>query len=150
MFAVVIGIDTYQDPEIVDLSGAAADADAVHEFLVTEVGIAKDRIVNLRNLQATRNAIITALGGLAINSSITADDPILIYYAGHGSETHSPLPEWWPASNGKIQMLLPCDFATTGAAKIDGQGVWDVTLSSILERIAHSKSDNIASPFFAS
>lgn len=144
MFAVVIGINKYKDRAVLDLNGAVADAEAVLQYLIEVLGVERDRIVYLRDEEATRDAVIHAIQNLATNPEISAEDPILIYYAGHGSEAllsseHSFF------SSGLIQMLVPYDFVMNGSLSCDGQGVFDVTLSNILSEIARQKSDNIVS-----
>ncbi|KAG6864994.1 hypothetical protein C0993_008370 [Termitomyces sp. T159_Od127] len=114
LFSVLIGINKYRNPSIVDLQGAVNDANAVEDFLVSEVGASKDRIVNLRDQEATREGIVDALRNLANHSAIRAHDPILIYFAGHGSD--APSPAVGNLSNGaKGRALLPHDFGCDGA-----------------------------------
>ncbi|KAG6914881.1 hypothetical protein DXG01_014760 [Tephrocybe rancida] len=141
---IIIGINEYRDPCIPNLRGAVNDANAVVEFLVSEVGLSEDRIVNLRDEVATRKEILMALRGLARNCAISEQDPILIYYAGHGSEV--PLAGVWKPSspNSMTQMLIPHDFGFEPSNDDDhGQGIFDITLSRILSDIASKKSDNI-------
>ncbi|THU79034.1 hypothetical protein K435DRAFT_973293 [Dendrothele bispora CBS 962.96] len=144
LFALIIGIDNYQDPDVPDLHGAVADADAMKDFLITDLRIPAARIVNLRNEEANRNAMIDALENLAENPAIGSQDPILIFYAGHGGE--APAPKGWATStaDNTIQMLIPHDFNQEGSGDINGQGLFDITLSRILENIAKAKSDNIS------
>ncbi|KAG6913333.1 hypothetical protein DXG01_007621 [Tephrocybe rancida] len=144
LFALIIGISKYRHPEVPDLPGAANDANTVKRFLTSEVGISKERIVNLRDEQATWRTILEALHKLARESAISMQDPILIYYAGHGAEAPSPVPGWEASSpNGMIQMLVPHDFTFEGSKEHRGQGIFDINLSQILEEIARNKSDNI-------
>ncbi|KIK68739.1 hypothetical protein GYMLUDRAFT_1008897 [Collybiopsis luxurians FD-317 M1] len=143
LFALIIGINKYKDPRVPDLHGAASDADTIQDFLISEVNVPAERIINLRNEDATREAIIIALESIADNESIDKQDPILIFYAGHGGEAKAP--QGWATSTGDstIQMLIPHDFVQEGARDFNGQGVFDMTLSRILENIALKKSDNI-------
>ncbi|KAJ7190615.1 hypothetical protein GGX14DRAFT_381985 [Mycena pura] len=112
------------------------------DFLLSDLRVPADRIVNLRDQEATRDAIINALKNIAINPVIGPQDPILIFYAGHGAEATAPV--GWAASDNKIQMLIPHDFIQQGSGDIRGQGIFDMTLSRILEKIADVKSDNIS------
>ncbi|PPQ88397.1 hypothetical protein CVT25_011276 [Psilocybe cyanescens] len=140
LFALIIGINEYLDPEVSNLPGAFNDAEDVQNFLISKLGVPKERIVNLRDKQATREAIISAIQGLAANPAIGPNDPILVYYAGHGAEARSPLDE---SSLMMIQMLLPYDFETKGSVGHQGQGLFDVTMSSLLTCVANKKSNNI-------
>ncbi|THV02695.1 hypothetical protein K435DRAFT_792310 [Dendrothele bispora CBS 962.96] len=142
LFALIIGINQYQDPDISDLQGAVADADAMEEFLISDVRVPTERIINLRNKEATREAMIRALEDIANNSAIGPEDPILIFYAGHGGELKAP--QGWETPDNMIQMLLPYDFVRQGSEDISGQGIFDRTLLRILEKIAQNKSDNIS------
>ncbi|KAG6910102.1 hypothetical protein DXG01_013155 [Tephrocybe rancida] len=137
VFALLIGIDKYQDPGIPDLSGAVNDANAVDTFLTTKVGASKDRIVNLRDDEATREGIMNALRSLAHNSDIGPRDPIFIYYAGHGSEVPTS------GTRDEIKMFLPHDFKLQGPEDAQGQGVLGVELSLTFADLARSKSNNI-------
>ncbi|KAG6918442.1 hypothetical protein DXG01_014623 [Tephrocybe rancida] len=137
LFAVIIGINKYMDPAILDLRGAVNDANAVEAFLTSEVGVPKDRIVNLRDEEATRQEMLKALQNLAHNSAIDKQDPILIYYAGHGGEARLPVAQKTSDTNDRVRMLIPHDFG------LECQGIFDSTLSQILSDIAMNKSDNI-------
>ncbi|KAK0471041.1 caspase domain-containing protein [Armillaria novae-zelandiae] len=142
LFALVIGIDQYRANEIRGLTGAVADANAVSNFLQETLCVPNDRIMNLRNENATRFNIEAEIERLANNSEIHYGDPILIFYAGHGAEAKAP--SGWPSANGKIQMLLPHDFLPNGSDDpLKGQGVLDRRLSSLLASLAANKSDNI-------
>ncbi|KAG7440958.1 uncharacterized protein BT62DRAFT_956397 [Guyanagaster necrorhizus] len=142
LFALVIGIDKYLSNEVRHLKGAVADADAVNTFLQETLLVPKDQIKNLRNKDATRVTIETEIKRLGDNSAIKKDDPILIYYAGHGAEAKAP--SRWPTDNGKIQMLVPHDFDPNGSTDSErGQGVLDMRLSHLLADLAMKKSDNI-------
>lgn len=144
MFAVIVGVDEYKDSYIPRLSGAVADADAVRDFLVSTFGVATNHMVNLRNSEATKTRITQALESLATNSDINVNDPILIYFAGHGSTTRAPSYAWKTSNeDNTIQMILPYDFSRKGSPSSDGQGIWDIRLSTLLENVAKAKSDNI-------
>ncbi|KAK7471966.1 hypothetical protein VKT23_000074 [Stygiomarasmius scandens] len=139
--ALLIGIDKYE--EISPLCGAVSDVECMKDFLMIDCKVPQNRIVKLCDEQATRENIIDAIGGIAGNPDIKTDDPILIYFAGHGSETTPPV--GWPTSskNGMIQMLLPYDFSKHGSRDFRGQGIWDLTMNQLLANIARQKSDNI-------
>ncbi|KAK0452948.1 caspase domain-containing protein [Desarmillaria tabescens] len=144
LFALVIGIDKYKhhSHELIDLHGAVADADAVTKFLHEILHVPEHRIKNLRNEKATRVTIETEIENLGNNPAIKKDDPILIFYAGHGAEANAP--SGWHSANGKMQMLVPYDFIPGGSSDSQrGQGVLDARLSRLLADLAAKKSDNI-------
>ncbi|PBK98277.1 hypothetical protein ARMGADRAFT_1008727 [Armillaria gallica] len=144
LFALVIGIDEYTDPGVHNLTGAVADADAVNDFLQKTLHVPEYQIKNLRNEEVTRVTIEREIKNLGDNPAIKRDDPILIFYAGHGADVKAP--PGWPtgSANEKIQMLVPHDFDKRGSDDTKrGQGVLDVRLSHLLQDIAVKRSDNI-------
>lgn len=143
LFALVIGIDEYLDPYTPRLDGAVSDADRVAEYLTSRLLIPRSRIKNLRRSEATRSAIKKELLGLAENPSIGRDDPILIYFAGHGNDLEAP-PEWkdW---DSRVQSLLPYDYAQPDGEGGTIQGLADRSLGTILKKVADAKGNNIVS-----
>jgi hypothetical protein len=111
------------------------------EYLISSLGVDSDRIVTLIDEKATREAIVTELKSLATKDEIKENDPILFFYAGHGSQIQSP----FNPTTELIEMRLPYDFCKAGSSTMKGQGIWDFTLRNLLSRIAGSKGDNIVS-----
>ena len=136
LFALIIGINVYQDATIPDLKGAVPDAEAIRKFILHELDVPQAQITILLDSQATRSAIIGAFQHLAVNPAIQRRDAILIYYAGHGSVATAP--ENWPAEDGKIQMLIPVDC---GIKNI--HGIPYKTIGSLITKVADNKGDNI-------
>lgn len=146
VFALIIGINEYEHPAIKNLLGAVPDADAMDAFLQTIMHAPSNRIQNLRNEKATRYNIRSSLENLATNRDINEGDPILVFYAGHGGEASAPV--GWPSGkgrDGKIQMICPYDFVPLRDAPGEGQGIFDLSLAVLLDRIAKTKGDNIVS-----
>ncbi|KAL0568251.1 hypothetical protein V5O48_013739 [Marasmius crinis-equi] len=135
LFAVIVGINDYKDEAIPNLQGAVKDADDFVLLLKEVYSVPGTRIVKLIDHEATREKVLGALEGLVNHPEIGADDPIVIYFAGHGSEVD--------ISGVKMQMLLPQDFAQGGSPVLQGQGITDRKLRHLLTTIAKSKSDNI-------
>ena len=124
------------------MNGAVADADAVYIYLHETLHVPENRIKNLRNEEGTRATIEMEIRNLGDTTAIKEGDPILIYYAGDGTEVNAPL--GWPSINGKIQMLAPHDFIPSGSNDSErGQGVLDMRLTHLLADLAAKKSDNI-------
>jgi len=114
----------------------------MQQYLEDELKVPKSHIRKLHDAQATRAAIIAEFVALATNPDITPNDPILIYYAGHGASCPPPL--GWEAggADSKTQMLIPHDYHTT----VDDDkvhGIPDRTLAALITRIAKVKGDNI-------
>ncbi|THU94293.1 hypothetical protein K435DRAFT_900628 [Dendrothele bispora CBS 962.96] len=145
IFALIIGINEYLDLGIKNLNGAVTDADSIRDFLVQDLGVPQEQIKDLRNGEATGIAIETEIRNLSNNPAIEENSAILIFYAGHGAQM--PAPANWPKKDGRIQMLVPHDFALDGSDDDRGQGVIDVKLCSLLEKLASKKGNNITCVF---
>jgi Flp pilus assembly protein TadD len=89
-FALVIGIDQYNDTQINRLDGAANDAKAIAEALVEYSGFPQDQVILLtngqpQNLQPTKNSILRKLSNLT-RDGVPKDGLLLVFFAGHGIE----------------------------------------------------------------
>jgi len=82
-WALVIGINDYQNPVVDDLHYAVNDAKSVKEMLV-RLGFASENIYGLYDSGATRNAIRKKLDDLVRSAS--PEDRIVIFFAGHGKD----------------------------------------------------------------
>ena len=116
-YALLIGIDNYQDPAISDLDNPISDASKFEEVLVSKYTFQKDQVLLLKNPKSEE--IIIALDELA--HKITPDDNLLIYYAGHG----------WFDERANIGYWLPSD------AKQENKANWfrNSTLCDYLKEI---------------
>lgn len=144
LYALIIGINEYEHDTIPNLNYAVADAQAMAHFLLHRVGAEASRLHILHNAEATREAIINHLRLMAERDFIKQGDPILIFYAGHGSQTVAP--KGWPcgAVGNPIEMLLPSDFLSeTSTGTI--QGIPDILVSNLLKKLADAKGANIVS-----
>jgi hypothetical protein len=125
---------------VTTLNGAVPDANAIQEYLEKELNVPSSHIQSLRDGEATRAAIIESFRKLQNDSRIKEGDPILIFYAGHGGETHAPMT--WEAGDSKIQMLIPYDF-NTKINNHDVHGIPDRTIAVLLNGLAKEKGNNI-------
>ncbi|KAF8519882.1 caspase domain-containing protein [Hysterangium stoloniferum] len=139
LFALLIGIDDFQNKSIPPLRGAVADAKDMAMFLAERYDL---RARTLHNQEATREAIIAAFHDLKSDFRISPFDPILIYYAGHGN--HFPEPDGWKwyAEGGSIQTIIPYDTITMDCNEIHNV-ISDRALDDLLESLAESKGSNI-------
>lgn len=143
---MVCGIDDYESRNFSRLRGAVKDAADVVDLLVTTYHVPRDQILFLTNKVASRSSIISALDGLSTDPRIQPGDPIVFYFAGHGSEIDPP--EGWECGgpSNRIQVLVPQDYCSDADREIPG--IPDRTIGFLLDKIAHSKGDNIVSlPF---
>jgi uncharacterized caspase-like protein len=104
-FALVIGVDDYQDTQINKLEGASNDAKAIVEALVKYAGFPRDQVVLLTSDQPTerrptRGNILRRLSNL--RTAVPKDGLLLIAFAGHGIE------------RGDQAYLLPSDAQLSG------------------------------------
>ncbi|RXW25399.1 hypothetical protein EST38_g395 [Candolleomyces aberdarensis] len=141
IFALIIGIDAYGPTvESGPLKKAFADSNNIKDWLA-KLAVPESQIRVLQNESATRHAIIEALKKLSKDKRIERGQPILIYYAGHGSETDAP--KKWNWDTPKIQMILPHDYGRKDSAGLAIQGIPDRTLGFLLSEIAREKGNNI-------
>lgn len=88
-WALVIGVDQYNDPQISPLKGAANDAHNLADSLVRYAGFPSDQVILLATdqpleRQPTRLNILRRLSNLS--SLVPKDGLLLISFAGHGIE----------------------------------------------------------------
>jgi hypothetical protein len=142
LFALVIGINEYKNANnnLKSLKGCVSDANNIERFLIDDLHVPQENIKNLRDQAATRAEIMHSLKELARNESIRKDDPILIYFAGHGARVNARLSR---TETKIIEMLCPYDFIPGKTETEAGQGIADITFGTILHNLAKEKGDNI-------
>lgn len=104
-FALIIGVDEYQDSQINRLQGASNDAKALSDVLIQYGGFLSEQVTLLTSapsseLQATRGNILRRLSNL--RPFLSKDSLLLFFFAGHGIER-----------NGHAY-LLPTDAQVSG------------------------------------
>ena len=85
-FAVIVGIDTYNDPQIPNLRFARKDAEAIYQVL-TDPAVGRfnpDNVIILLDGDATERKIRSALG-TKLPRRTSKRSTVCIYYAGHGA-----------------------------------------------------------------
>ena len=98
-YALIIGINEYEDPSLTNLDYPVNDAKKLYNILVSKYLFEKENVILLKNV--TRAEINNALDMLA--QKVTHDDNLLIFYAGHG---------WWD-EKVNIGYWLPSDSKKT-------------------------------------
>ena len=143
LFGLIIGINKYKtvEPPFLNLKGAVPDADRVQSYLQRHLGVPNSQIRNLRDSEATRAAILHEINALITDDRIQRGDPIVIFYAGHGSM--APTPEGWETGRPTSKLLLPHDYLCENEKGEKVHGIPDRTLGVLLERLASIKGDNI-------
>jgi len=84
-WAVIIGIDKFQDKGIPTLEYSAKDAKDFSDFLVEKGNFARDHVILMVNEQATEDNILDAVGDNGLPRRVQKDDLVLIYASTHGS-----------------------------------------------------------------
>ncbi|PVF95454.1 hypothetical protein CPB86DRAFT_711227, partial [Serendipita vermifera] len=132
VFALIIGIDKYLNSRY-QLCGAVNDARDMVHYLKTN--LPSSTIRSLYNQHATRRSIIRELDNLITNTRIKHQDPILIFYAGHGAEAIPPAS--WNTQGQKVQMIIPHDYDDNHNV------ITDQGFATLLQELASAKGDNI-------
>lgn len=118
-WAVVIGIDQYAKwPK---LQYAVRDAQGVRETLIDKFGFAPERVVTLKNAEATRNNILAAFHDKLAHGGVQKNDRIFVFFAGHGATRKL-------SSGRDLGYIVPFDsdpeqFATDAIAMTEIQNI---------------------------
>jgi len=115
-YALLIGVDQYDDGNIPDLTAAANDARALKRTLITHAGFDEDRVVLLASGEPDSNlpkraTILTRLSNIA--RAAPKDGLLLLSFSGHGIERRGEA------------FLLPSDAALSDDPRLLG----DVSVS---------------------
>ena len=145
-FALIVGIDHYKN-SVNDLKGCVTDSTNVVTFLEETFCGSARHIKHLQNEQATREQILSAFEKHLIgNDKIMLGDPILFYFAGHGSSVKAPEGSHTP--NKMWEAICPYDDRTgTGSEQV--WGIPDRTYNALMQRLAYIKGGNVVSAFFS-
>lgn len=91
--ALIIGNNNYQDPNLNDLDQPISDATKLYNVLTTKYTFDKENVTFIKD--ATRRDMIAALDKLS--NTLTHNDNLLIFYAGHGDWNESKeIGSWLP------------------------------------------------------
>jgi len=95
-YALIIGVNDYPDPEIVDLDKPVQDAEKLYQNLTTNYTFDVENVKLLKN--PTYEDIISELDHL--NKIITEKDNLLVFYAGHGYwDSEDEIGYWLPSDS---------------------------------------------------
>jgi len=101
-YALIIGINTYSDPEINPLDYCVRDAQLFYNTITSRYTFEKDNVKLLQN--ATNADIVRALD--FYSKTVRPIDNFLIFYAGHGIwNTNSETGFWLPSDARKNSTL---------------------------------------------
>lgn len=82
-WAILVGIDNY--PKWPRLQYAVNDAEGVEQILVQKFGFARERVILLKNEQATRQGILAAFHDRLAHGGLQPNDRVFMFFAGHGA-----------------------------------------------------------------
>jgi len=97
-WAVIIGIDKYEN--LSNLDYAVADAEAVKDMLLSKFDYKEQNVKLLLNEEANKTNIVNVISDVSLKAR--ENDRILVFYAGHGETM--PLPD-----GGEMGYLVPID-----------------------------------------
>ena len=152
-WAVVIGVNRFEDKSIPTLRYAAKDARDFATFLVEKGNFAKDHVLLLLNEDATKHNIVSCLADSWLPKRALDDDLVVIYASTHGSPkeidvggdnfliAHDTKREELFTTGIKLEDLAPTikqrthcdrvvlilDACNSGAAKTGGKGLFRST-----------------------
>jgi hypothetical protein len=96
-YALVIGVQDYNDPDINDLSKPLSDARLLYDVLTEHYTFEKENITFLQN--PTKNEITQSLDYYF--DKVTEEDNFLVFYAGHGFWDEKFEQGYWLAADAK-------------------------------------------------
>jgi hypothetical protein len=100
--ALIIGIDNYNDPALIDLDNPITDATMLYSTLIGNYMFDPENVILLKNPK--RAEIITKLDELSY--TMTKNDNLLIFYAGHGFwDSEKETGFWLPSDADKISTV---------------------------------------------
>lgn len=135
-WALLIGINRYKhsrthdsNSDFFDLHGAVNDIVDMEDLLVRNFAFEKSHIRSLRDGQATRSGILTAISEHLI-ANTKSGDIVVIHYSGHGSQAPNPdLP------NGADETIVPQDAR--------GDGSFDITGTELSKYLKQINTENL-------
>ncbi|KAK0460746.1 peptidase C14, caspase domain-containing protein, partial [Desarmillaria tabescens] len=149
IWAFLVGIDGYSSNP---LHGCVEDASRVERYLVHHLHIPTGQIqkllghhdappTDISSIPSCENILSTLLG-LSTNSDIEHGDPIIIFFAGHGSrylwsDNHEDKEKF-------VEAFCPMDRNTLNR---NGKPISDITnqeINTILSEISHTKGHRIS------
>jgi len=124
--ALLIGINDYASPSLVNLRGAVNDVELLEQILHKQYGFPRENLTILRDEQASRAAILQAL-----RDSVAASGPedfLYVHFSGHGAQVEDLNGD---EVDGLDETLVAQDSRTEGVLDI-----LDDEISELIEPLA--------------
>ncbi|PCH38913.1 hypothetical protein WOLCODRAFT_21243 [Wolfiporia cocos MD-104 SS10] len=144
VFALIISIDIYEDPDIIDLSGCVNDGESVKSYLKEALQASEENILFLQNEAARRCDIISAIRThLITNEAISFGDSIIFYFSGHGGREEA----FGEAEEHMTETFRPYDYHTVDDHGNVVHGISNRAFDELMRELAHEKGNNITAIF---
>lgn len=114
-FALLVGIDDYQDDSIPDLRGCVNDVHSMKNLLVGQFGFPVENVRVLSNSTATHEEILHAIDRSLVQRA-GKDDTVVFHFSGHGSQMKDASGD---ETDQWDETIVPYDSRT--------EGVFDIT-----------------------
>ncbi|WP_030434616.1 caspase family protein [Actinoplanes subtropicus] len=128
LYALLVGINEYADPDVPNLRGCVNDVEAVEAYLTRPDAESRPRIKVLRDGEASRAAVVEAIRTHL--GRATPADAVLFWFSGHGSDAACPDWAWFAEPTRRLQTLV-CADSRTGEVP----DLWDKELSVLLDDV---------------
>ena len=112
----------------------------MNDYLRSELGIPAHHIVNLRDQEATRDAILRELRALQIRVTPRKGDTIIVYYAGYGASSEAP--NEWRSENQRASFIVPHDGLVNDPGGCYVYPIPDRTINALLYELSLRKDTN--------
>lgn len=103
LYAVLVGINKYKDPDIRNLNYACADVVALGKLIEERIDPAERQVRLLLDKEATKRNLMVAIGEDLPRTATGSEDVILLHFSGHGS------PETEASPDEVTRYLIPHD-----------------------------------------
>jgi hypothetical protein len=129
-------LQQYRSPDIRNLQGCVNDAGLIADYFQKECGVPIRRTFSLKNKDATKKQILLDFRQeLIANEEIAFNDPIVFFYAGHG--TKFSVSGDGGAKNCQVEAICPYDH------KVGTPGIPDFILHALFQQLVKKKGNNI-------
>ncbi|MGJ8743178.1 hypothetical protein [Polaribacter sp.] len=99
-YALIIGVSTYNDKNIVDLKGEPTkDAQALADLLTSKYSFSRENVKVLKN--PTENQIIREF--FQLKNKVGKNDNVVIFYAGHGNYDQTSEKGYWMPADAQME-----------------------------------------------
>ena len=113
-YALLVGINEYQDSNLRNLQYAVSDAEAIRSILVDVYHYPEENVILLKDEQATREEVMASLSRY-IEDDIEENSQLLVYFAGHGTTIGNQF--------NQSGFLLPHDAKVGSPSEIYSTGI---------------------------